>query len=872
MKRLILIDSHAIIHRAYHALPPLSSPSGEPTNAVYGFTTILTRMLKELKLDYIAAAFDLPGPTFRHLAYERYKAQRPETPSDLSIQFALVKEVLGAFNIPILEKEGYEADDIIGTVAEKFKQKKDLEIVVVTGDLDTLQLVRPGLKVYSMKKGISEIMIYDEKAVWERYGLKPAQLIDFKGLQGDPSDNIPGVKGIGEKTASELIRAFGSIEGVYKALQAKNKKISRGIAAKLQAGEEDAKFSRELARIRIDAPVEIRLDNLRWVEPQVAKIKSVFGRLGFSSLLKRLDEEVRPRGAQADLGLNSSAPHPPIKPIQTPDDFRDFSQKVKDTDPGVMLYDGKLYSVLRRDGILFEWDSKTFSDSSIKSFWQSPPRAFFVYDGKSIIHFLRNFGIEPGPIQFDLRLAAYLVWTFARDFSFLAIASRELGQMVLQDPRQALGHFFKIVDSLKLKLAEGRARAVFEKIELPLVRILADMEERGIKVDAEFLKKLSKEIDKRLERLTHEIYKFAGERFNINSPQQLAVILFEKLKLTARGLRKTAKVGRVSTGAAELEKLRGAHPMVGKILEHRELMKLKTTYVDALPPLIHPQTGRLHTTFNQTGTATGRLSSSNPNLQNIPIMSELGREIRKAFVAEKGFLLVSFDYSQIELRVAAHLAKDEKMIEAFQKGLDIHKMTASEIFNIPLEKVTPEQRRAAKTLNFGILYGMGPQALAEATGMSKAEAKNFIDEYFRDFSGIKKYIENTLRFVEENGYAETLFGRRRYIPEIHSTNWQLKHEAERMAINMPIQGTATGDIVKLAMIKVDGWIGKEKLYDFARMLLQVHDELLFEIKKDLVKKIAPKIKELMEGVVELKVPLVVDVKAGTNWGEQKPIA
>lgn len=903
MKRLILIDSHAIIHRAYYALPPLSSPSGEPTNAVYGFTTILMRMLKELKPDYIAACFDMATPTFRHIVYERYKAQRPEVPHDLSSQFSLVKEVLKAFDIPILEKEGYEADDIIGTLAEKFRDERDVEIVVVTGDLDTLQLVRPRLKVYSMKKGISEIMIYDEKAVEERYGLKPSQLIDFKGLKGDPSDNIPGVRGIGEKTAAELIASFGSLEGVYKALRSGNKKVSKNIAEKLFAGEEDAKFSKELARIIVDIPIRVGLEDLRWKEPKdFSKIKDVFSRLGFSSLLKRLDDKIKPVGCHAAALLDGfTVARLQIKTIKNLSGFEEFRRKAKDGDHGIILYEKRLYSVLSQvlgdcgiaaappaiaASLVFEWSSDILYKKDVKAFWQHPPRPLFVYDGKSIIRFLRNFGIEVGPIKFDLMLAAYLGGIFGRDFSYPALVTQELGHTISQAPREELGRFFEVARALEGKLTVGRVRDVFEKIELPLVRVLADMEDRGIKVDVDVLKKLSGEIDKRLVKLTEEIYQLSGGPFNINSSQQLAAVLFEKLKLTSRGLRKTAKAGRVSTGAAELDKLKGAHPIIKKILEYRELTKLKTTYVDALPPLVNPETERLHTTFNQIGTVTGRLSSSDPNLQNIPIMSELGREIRKAFVAEKGFMLVSFDYSQIELRVAAHLANDEKMLDAFQRGLDIHKMTAAEIFNIPLRGVTQEQRRAAKTLNFGILYGMGPQALAESTGMSKDEAKKFIDEYFLDFSGIKRYIENTLKFAAKNGYVETLFGRRRYIPEVHSPNWQLKREAERMAVNMPIQGTATGDIIKLAMIKVDEWIRKEKLENDIRMLLQVHDELLFEVREglsqtwfrhketrfggDFIEKIQ-RIKKIMENVVELKVPLAVDVKIGKNWGEQKAL-
>lgn len=887
MNRLILIDSHAVIHRAYHALPPLHTPDGEPTNAVYGFTTILLRILRELKPDFVVAAFDLPGPTFRHVAYERYKAQRPETPSDLSSQFTKVREVLAAFSIPVFEKEGYEADDIIGTIAKKLEKKKNLEVIIVTGDMDTLQLVRPGLKVYAMKKGITETVVYDEKTVKERYGFGPRQLIDFKGLKGDSSDNIPGVKGIGEKTASELIKNFGSIEGIYKALKKGSAKISTGFAIKLRKGEEEARFSKELARIKADVPLEFNLADAEWKEVRNnSKISPLFLKLGFSSLLKRLEmeevkalgvkkEQARPSFAKQNLGgqviLLSGAP--PKKSsmyiLETKKDFQKFEESFKDNKLGVLLDKERLILVCT-DKKVFQLNEKLLLAPEIKNFLENG-FDLFVYDAKSLFHFLRKFGLDLPEIKFDLLLAVYLTQPFSRDFSFLSLTPRELGRFAASDPEEKFSLFFEIVKSLEVKLDEGKIKFVFEKIEMPLANILVDMEERGILLDQVFLKKLGVKVDSELTDLTKKIHQLAGENFNINSSQQLARVLFEKLGISVKGLRKTEKGGVVSTGASELEKLKKEHPIIEKILVYRELNKLKTTYIDALPELIDSKTGRLHTTFNQTGTSTGRLSSSSPNLQNIPIMSKYGREIRKAFVAGKDFELVSFDYSQIELRVAAHLADDKKMIEAFNKGLDIHKMTASEIYNIPLEKITPELRRAAKTLNFGILYGMGSSALAESTGLSREEAKKFIQEYFHDFSGVREYVERTKKNVEENGYTETLFGRRRYIPEIYSSNWQLKREAERMAVNAPIQGSATGDIVKMAMIKINEWVKKEKLEKEVRMLLQVHDELLFEVKKELVEKVAPKIKDLMEGVTKLKVPLVTEIKVGPNWGEQKEI-
>lgn len=826
MKKFILIDSHGIIHRAYHALPPLTTPAGEPIHAAFGFTTMLMRILKELKPDFIAAAFDLPGPTFRHAAYARYKAQRPKAPSDLTSQFAKVREVVAAFGIPIFEQEGYEADDIIGTIAKKVEGEKGVEVIVVTGDMDALQLVRPKLNVYAMRKGISDTVIYGVKEVEARYGFKPDKLVDFKGLRGDPSDNIPGVRGVGEKTAADLIAAFGSIDAVYRALKKNDKRIGPALALRLREGEEDARFSRELAQIRSDAPIAFRLADTQWAGMKGnGDIHALFARFGFTSLLKRLsDPEGEERKAGNKSGKQEGAP-----------------------------------MIAEKEGAVYVCDEKILKGAAMKEFFRKG-KDWYLYDAKSAIHFFRTAGIDLGSIEFDVLLAAYAAELFSRDFSYQAIARRECGTDAAD--------FFDVVAALEKKLDVGNLRFIYEKIELPLARILADMEERGIAIDAAFLKGLAREVDAKLKVLTEDIHDAAGEEFNIASPKQLSHILFEKLALATRGLRKTAKGGVISTRESELAKLRAAHPMIGDILDHRELTKIKSTYVDVLPGLVNKKTGRLHTTFNQVGTATGRLSSLNPNLQNIPILSEIGREIRKAFIAGPGYALVSFDYSQIELRVAAHMADDAKMIAAFRAGQDIHRITASEIYNVSLDEVTAELRRAAKTLNFGVLYGMGASAFAESAGMSRDEAGRFIDEYFHDFAGIREYIEKTKQFARERGFVESLFGRRRYIADINASNPRLRSEAERMAVNMPIQATATGDIIKMAMIAVDAWVRKEKLENDARLLLQVHDELVFEIKKERVAEIAPKIKKIMEEAAELKVPLVVDVKSGPNWGNQ----
>lgn len=867
MKRLILLDTHAIIHRAYHALPPLTSPKDEPVNAVYGFTSILLRILRELKPDYIAAAFDLAGPTFRHVAYERYKATRPETPSDLGLQFAFVREILDAFGIPIIQKEGYEADDIIGTLSKQFEKDTKVEVVIVTGDNDTLQLVRPRLKVYSMRKGITDTVIYDEAAVRERYGITPKELIDFKALKGDPSDNIQGVKGIGEKTAATLIQTFGSIDRLYRELKKKKppKGITEHVRTKLIEGEKDAYMSKELSTIHTRVPVDFSLEIAKANNVEVPPgVPLILERFGFMSLLKRINAKTPPpKKEDSQIRLTLGSEDTTLVRLVSKKEFSEnVEEHIKKGDAGFFFSESTWYVALRNKKV-FSLDNSLFSLREVKKVFASP---LPVFDGKRVLTFLSTFDIE-GRISFDILIASYITSTVIRDLSPQAILARELQIQGGENPAVFGAHFFELVALYDKKLSEGRLREVFDTIDMPLVPVLFRMEARGISLDSAFLRKLSGEIEGKIQILKKDIYELAGEEFNINSTQQLSRILFEKLEIRTVGLRKTEKGGKVSTRESELGKLADLHPIIKKILSYRELTKLQSTYIDVLPALVHPKTGRIHTTFNQVVASTGRLSSQDPNLQNIPIMSDYGKEVRKAFVASPGYILASFDYSQIELRVAAHMAQDKKMIEAFKKGVDIHALTASEVYNIPLDKVSHDLRRRAKTLNFGILYGMGPQALSEGTGMSREEAKAFIDEYFKDFSGIARFIVETKAFAEENGYVETLFGRRRYIPEIHSANWQLKREAERMAVNMPIQGTATGDIVKRAMIRIDEWVEKEKAGERVRMLLQVHDELLFEIKKEFLEEGKKKIRELMEGAAELDVPLVVDVVTGPNWGK-----
>ncbi len=856
MKRLVLLDSHAIIHRAWHALPPLMSPDGRPVNAVYGFASILLKILRELKPDYLAAAFDHEGPTFRHLAFERYKATRVKAPEALYAQIPLTKDLVRGFGIPALELKGYEADDVIGTIVREVEKKHpDIEIVIVTGDLDTLQLVDSRTKVFTMRKGVTDTVLYDEAAVRGRYGLAPKQLIDFKGLRGDPSDNIPGVKGIGEKTAAELLKAEGSIEGVYRALKKGKLAAKPAVAEALKKHEADALFSKTLVTIDCNIPVRFLLASSRvrkaaWKATALSELK----KLGFESLVRRLGGEGMP-----------AAPH------------LDASAAVG---TAVTLLAVKHWKDIRRGGPMLLWkhpDEPTFLVAVASDTVAALP-------GETIIEHDAGKLIQAGPTYtFDLKALIGLglpeavipkfrdlmiMWWLAepdrRSYEPEILIQKELRRDP-RNPTETASWLFELAPAIESRLRERGLEAVYETIEAPVTPILERMERTGIGLDSKPLVALSRKMSRELGKLERTIHTAAGGPFNINSPRQLTEVLFEKLKLAPIGIRKTEKSGALSTRESELVKLRKLHPIVGDILRYRELAKLKSTYADALPKLIGPD-GRVHTTWNQTGTATGRLSSQSPNLQNIPIRSEYGREIRKAFRAARGYTLVAFDYSQLELRIAADLAHDEKMIAAFSRGLDIHKLTASEVNNLPIEKVTPELRARAKTLNFGVLYGMGARAFAETALVSRDEAEHFIEEYFRDFSGIARFIEEQKALARTQGFTTTAFGRKRFFPDIGVTNFRLAREAERQAVNFPIQGTEA-DIMKKAMIAVDGWIATGGLRNDIRMLLQIHDELIFEITAGRVKIAIPEITRFMEGAWSGSVAMKVEVKQGRTWGE-----
>lgn len=862
-KTLVLLDGNALIHRAYHALPPLTTKKGELVNAVYGFTLTLLSVLEKFKPDYIAASFDLKGPTFRHKQFADYKATRVKAPDDLYVQIPRVKELVGAFNIPIYEKEGFEADDCVGTLAHQ-AEKENVETIIVTGDNDTLQLVTPNIKVFTLRKGIKDTVLYDEKMVEEKYGFKPSNIPDFKGLAGDASDNIPGVAGIGAKTATDLLKQFGTLENIY----AKLPEVKESVRKKLEADKDNAFLSKELGAIDTGAPVELNLQASVTRDFNKAAVENLLRELGFVSLLKRIFGETRIENKK--LGEKKSALGG--KKISTKEELEKFLGKNKEVAVYIEQAQGTLFGVgiekvhiaVSEQGgeasILWSEKTKKFTTE----FLENDKIKKIVYDGKKLLHIFQKENINLRGIALDVLLAAYLLNSDENvDFEYLVF--KECGEETIEKPAEKLLVLSEIYDKRldevsKTQKTEKTLRQVFEQIEMPLVPVLFAMEMSGIYLNTKKFQALSDELEKELTLLEKDIYKFAGREFNINSPKQLSEILFKDLKIPIKDIKKT-KTG-ISTSATELQKLQ-AYPIVAKIESQRELSKLKTTYLDALPILVGSD-GRLHTTFHQTGAATGRLSSSDPNLQNIPIRTSWGGRVRGAFEAEGNNVFVGADYSQIELRVMAHLSGDRALTEAFQRGEDVHTTTASVVYKVKPEDVTPDMRRQAKVFNFGIMYGMGSFGLAQAARIDQNIAAEFIAAYFKKFSGVAKFIEKIKVSARENGYVETELGRRRYIPEIKSANVQMARAAERMAVNMPIQGLAA-DIMKLAMLKSDE-LAREFDTD-ARMILQIHDELIFEVKESRAGEFVEKLKKAMEGVYKLKVPLIAETAIGKNWGE-----
>ncbi len=928
-QKFLIIDGHALIHRSFHALPTtLKTHQGEIVNAVYGFTSFLLKAIKDLKPNMIALALDKKGKTFRHETFADYKGTRVKAPDELYAQIPRVKEIAQTLNIPIFEIAGCEADDVIGTLSAKVT---DAEKIIVTGDMDTLQLIDKDTKIYTMSRGLLDSVVYDEAAVRDRYGLNVDQIVEFKALRGDPSDNIPGVRGIGEKTATELLQEFGTIEKLYKNIN--SKKISDRIRQLLIDHKKEAFMSHDLATIRRNIKLTINEKELTFGDFDHDKAMKLFSELEFKSLIPRLialehgDKKIANQKSQdrTDEKFERNKDKLNYTVIDTEKAFVSFYKKLKDQkrfafDTETSGFDnfssdllgasfswksGVAYYVsLCQESVLYTKSKQTLFDFNkisnknlhpwlikLKPLLEDANIKKIGHNIKFDIKILKQFGIELSGVDFDTMIAAYLLHPGHRQYSLDALAlSYFQFEKISSDnllgngktkftfstvPVNKLGLYasedaditFRLWQQLSKDLKKAELEKLFTTMEMPLIECLVAMELAGISLDTEFLKKLDKEMDAQIIKTKKEIWKLCGHEFNISSPKQLQEILFSKMQISTVGLART-KTG-ISTGADELIKLKGRHAVVDLILQYRELTKLSSTYIKSLPELLNPVTHRLHTNYNQTIAATGRLSSTDPNLQNIPIRTEMGREIRKAFVAKKGCVLASFDYSQIELRIAAHLSGDPKLIEAFKKNQDIHTVTAAAINRISVEKVTTEMRRQAKAVNFGILYGQGPHGLSQSAEIPYEEAREFIESYFSNYRKVREYIDKTLQQARTQGYVETLFGRKRYLEEINSQNAMIRKSAERMAVNAPIQGS-NADIIKLAMIELKKMIDKRYAGKIA-MLLQVHDELVFEGEEKMIRLATPEIKKIMENVIKLSVPIVVDAKLGENWGVMKKI-
>ncbi len=899
--KFVIIDGNALIHRAFHAMPPLATQDGRMINAAYGFTTILMRVMKELKPKYIVTTFDLPKPTFRHEAYEEYKAHREKQVDELYDQIPIVKDIVEAFNIPIYEVEGFEADDVIGTITSRLSSEDDIDTYIVTGDMDILQLVNQSTFVYAPKRSISDIVIYDEQAVREKYnGLEPDQLIDYKALRGDVSDNIPGVKGIGEKTAIALLKEFTTLDELYAGFE-KSSTVKSRIKNLLIEHKDDAYLSRDLATIRLDVPIDFSLKDSEFTGVNQKLIVSIFQDLEFKSLLPKILDLEKSLEVADDSADNKIILSDKYHLVNTSESLDAFLKKIKnqtsfafDTETsGLNPWNSELigisFSWQDEEAYFLHWPSlKSLKNiNKVSELFSNSGILKIAHNAKFDVEVLLHTGIEVKGSIYDTMLSAYLLHPGERGLKLDSLVFKEFGHQMIpiedllgkkgknqltmldvdidllsQYACEDADFTWRLYKRLHKYIQSEKFEKLLEDIELPLIPVLVAMEKNGVKIDDKFLNDFNKKLTKDITKIEQNIYKQAGEEFNIASPKQLKVILFEKLNIPTDGLKRT-KTG-VSTAAAELEKMRNLHPVIDMITTFRELAKLRSTYVEALPKLILESTGRVHTSFNQTITATGRLSSSDPNLQNIPIRTELGREIRKAFVAEPGNVLVAADYSQIELRVVAHLSGDERMIETFANGGDIHKTTASFIFDVPLDEVTKDMRRSAKEVNFGVLYGMGSYGLSQRTGLSRSEAREFIEKYFAQYPKMKKYTESLIEQAHKEGFVETLFGRRRYLPDINSSMAQVRNAAERAAVNLPVQGTSA-DIMKLAMISVHNQITKE--YPATKLIMQVHDELVLEVPEKDVDTVSELVKNAMEGVVELKIPIDVEVKVGHNWGE-----
>ncbi|MBP1684854.1 MAG: polA [Deltaproteobacteria bacterium] len=872
---LYLIDASAYVYRAFFALPALSSPGGLPTNAAYGFTSMLLKLLRDIAPQYIGAVFDAPGPTFRAALFERYKANRPAMPADLAAQFPLVHEIVNAFALRALSIAGVEADDVIASVAERMAGQ-DADIVVITSDKDLMQLVGPHVQLWDTMRNRR----CDAEAVRQRFGVAPEQVVEVMGLMGDPIDNIPGVPGIGEKTASALIARFGTIDSLLAHLDelaaSTDIRGARKLAALLAAHAETARLSRDLARVRRDVPIDCALADFHYHGPDLAGLRTVFTRLGFQRLVRDLPSPAAPtRG--------------PLRVNLAPDELAAFVSlarlrgRVAFACDGTLAGDGATGFVLATDGEPPIYVSGVAPRAQTDLFHSATPVAQLPDDLRALLHDaqIEKIGhdvkhdlrlLDPVCAQamlpaFDIKVASYLLETSATH-SLEDLASSLLGVSLagFRENREALAAGVAVLpalrDVLAARLQGTDMERLFFDVEMPLVQVLAAMERCGVQLDVDALTRMSHQVAARLDALIEEIYTLAGGPFNIASPAQLRQVLFDRLGLSRKGVRR-GKTG-LSTDVDVLTRLANEHPLPAKILEYRNLAKLKSTYLEALPAAISSRTGRLHTTFNQTITATGRLSSSDPNLQNIPTRGAEGQRIRAAFIGGPGSFILAADYSQIELRILAHLSDDPVLVTAFRNGDDIHARTATEIFGVPGDAITADMRRTAKVINFGIIYGMGPQRLARELGVPQEQAEHYIASYFARYAGVRRYLDKVRTTAQRQGYVVTLLGRRRTLPDITSPHRGVAQAAERTAINTPIQGSAA-DLIKVAMVAIHRRLQREQLR--TAMLLQVHDELVFQVpeaERDAAMAIA---REEMEGAFPLTVPLRVDLGWGRNWAE-----
>ena len=870
MERLLILDSNSLMNRAFYAIPPLTTTEGVHTNAVYGFTNMLFKMKEEIKPDYIVAAFDRKAPTFRHKEYEEYKAGRKKMPPELGEQFPIIKEVLNLLAVNIYEIDGFEADDIIGTLA-KFAEKNNIEVFIVTGDRDALQLATNNIKVVITKKGVTETAVYDEKSFIDEFGVTPTQYIDVKGLMGDKSDNIPGVPGVGEKTAFKLIASYGSMEGVLSNIdEISGKKLKEN----LETYSEQAIFSKKLATIMTEVPIEFDLDDIKSQDSyNREELKKMFFKLQMKSLLAKLPGD--------DIEGESEEEKIEITEVNNVELLKSILKEEKEIAfISYKLNDGNIYSKMELDKIYLSYGEKTYlidmklismenpeeSTRLLKNFMENDKITKVIHDGKNLVTTLTKLGIDIKEYIFDTAIAAYLIDSARSEYPLVTLINEYLGKEVKGEGDTlvctAVSNMKELYSYLKERISKEDMDELYYDVEHPLIFILSSMEAVGFKVNREKLDELAIKFKEEIARTEKEIFELCEEEFNINSPKQLGKILFEKLDLPV--IKKT-KTG-YSTNAEVLEKLMDKHEVIPKIIYYRQITKLNSTYVEGLKNVID-QDGAIHSSFNQTVTTTGRLSSTEPNLQNIPVKYEMGREIRKVFIPKEDTdVLLSCDYSQIELRVLAHMSGDQNMIDAFNHHSDIHTKTASEVFKVPVEEVTSLMRSRAKAVNFGIVYGISDFSLSQDLKITKKEASEYMEIYFDRYPKIKGYLESAKEEAKEKGYVLTILNRRRFIPEIKSSNKIVKALGERLAMNAPIQGSAA-DIIKLAMVKVYNRIKKENLD--SEIILQVHDELILNVKENELEVVKALVKEEMENVLKMAVTLEVDTNIGNTWYEAK---